>query len=94
MNRHMGAEADKTDHSKTTWRVLIVPGGAEIALELRQALAWCKEVELYSASASVSNHAPFVFAKHLYLPMVMETGWLETLQQIIEREYNAHFSRT
>jgi carbamoyl-phosphate synthase large subunit len=90
VNRHMGAEADKTDHSKTTWRVLIVPGGTEIALELRQALAWCKEVELYSASASVSNHAPFVFAKHLYLPMVMETGWLETLQQIIERESITH----
>jgi len=90
VNQHKGAEADKTDHSKITWRVLIVPGGTEIALELRQALAWCKEVELYSASTSVSNHAPFVFAKHFYLPMAMETGWLETLQQIIQRESITH----
>jgi carbamoyl-phosphate synthase large subunit len=65
------------------WRVLVFPGGTEIGLEIRQALAWCKEVELFSAGASVSNHAPFVFARHFVVPMVDQAGWLEALREVV-----------
>lgn len=65
------------------WRVLIFPGGTEIALELRQALAWCKEVQLFSAGAGVSNHAPYVFARHSIVPSVHEAGWLDALQEVV-----------
>jgi carbamoyl-phosphate synthase large subunit len=65
------------------WRVLVFPGGTEIGLEIRQALAWCKEVELFSAGAPVSNHAPFVFARHFVVPMVDQAGWLETLREVV-----------
>ena len=67
------------------WRVLIFPGGTEIALEIREALAWCKEVELFSAGAEVSNHAPFVFAHHAVVPTVTQPGWQAALQQLIAR---------
>lgn len=86
----VGQKTKQPDNLRTVWRVLITPGGTELALELRQALAWCKEVELFAASAPVSNHAPFAFAKNLYLPMVTETGWLKALQQIIAKEGITH----
>jgi hypothetical protein len=44
--------------------VLIFPGGTEIGLEIWNALKECKEINLYSASSDVSNHAPFVFKNH------------------------------
>ena len=72
------------------WRVLIFPGGTEIGLELRQALMWCKEVELYSAGASVPNHAPFVFAHHTIVPPVSEPGWLDALNSVIEAHSITH----
>src|SRR5437762_9933126 len=72
------------------WRVLIFPGGTEIGLEIRQALAWCKEVELFSAGAPVSNHAPFVFLRHFEIPMVGAPGWLEGLQEIILAQRITH----
>src|ERR1051326_2847289 len=72
------------------WRVLIFPGGTEIALELRQALAWCKEVELFSAGAPVSNHASFVFARHFPLPSVDEPGWLDALKELVRTQAISH----
>lgn len=72
------------------WRILVFPGGTEIGLEIRQALVWCKEVELYSASAPVSNHASFVFARHFVVPMVEQAGWLEALREVISRNRITH----
>lgn len=72
------------------WRVLIFPGGTEIGLELRQALIWCKEVELFSAGAAVSNHAPFVFARHSVVPPVHQAGWIEALNQVTETRGITH----
>jgi carbamoyl-phosphate synthase large subunit len=72
------------------WKVLIFPGATEIALEIREALVWCKEVELFSAGASVSNHAPFVFAHHFIVPAVTQPGWQTELQRVIAREGITH----
>jgi predicted ATP-grasp superfamily ATP-dependent carboligase len=72
------------------WRVLVFPGATEIAMELRQALAWCKEVMLFSAGSPVSNHAPFVFARHFMLPAVSQPLWLEELSALVEANQITH----
>ncbi len=72
------------------WRVLILPGGTEIGLELRQALAWNKDVELFSGGAAVSNHAPYVFARHLVVPSVHEEGWIGALAKVVEENRITH----
>lgn len=64
------------------WSVLVFPGGTEIGLELRQALGWSKEIELFSAGSAVSNHAPFVFAKHFVVPSVHEPNWVSELDRV------------
>jgi len=52
--------------------VLILPGGTEIGLEIWRALKDCKDIRLYSAASDVSNHAPYVFARHFIVPGVHE----------------------
>jgi hypothetical protein len=56
------------------WRVLVFPGGTEIGLEINKSLRDCKEVELFSAGDDVSNHAPFVFRHHHFVPSIREAG--------------------
>ena len=68
------------------WRVLVFPGGTEIGLEINKSLRDCKEVELFSAGDDVSNHAPFVFRHHHFVPSIREAGWLERLNQVITEE--------
>jgi hypothetical protein len=77
------------------WNVLVFPGGTEIGLEIWKSLNESKEINLFSAGRNESNHAPFVFTKHFYLPSVHENGWLEKLNGVIEKEkihyvYPAH----
>lgn len=71
-------------------RVLIFPGGTEIALELREALRHCKEAVLIAAGSAGSSHAHFAFASHHPLPSVHEAGWLEALQSLVRREGITH----
>ena len=52
-------------------------------MELREALAWCKEVVLFSAGSGISNHAPFAFSRHFFVPPVTEPGWLHALKRVI-----------
>ena len=78
------------DARRERWRVLVFPGGTEIALEIRQALAPCKEVLLFSAGADVSSHAPFVFAHHSVVPFVGDRDWVGALQTLIARERITH----
>src|SRR5580765_5427643 len=72
------------------WRVLVFPGATEIAMELRQSLAWCKEVLLFSAGSQVSNHAQFVFARHFIIPSVGHPGWLKELSALMEANQITH----
>jgi len=75
---------------KRRLNVLVFPGGTEIGLEIWRALRHCKEILLYSAAANVSNHAPYVFAKHFVVPSVYEPGWLDALNKIIV-EFNIDY---
>ncbi len=63
--------------------VLVFPGGTEIGLEIWRSLKDCKDIRLYSAASDVSNHAPYVFARHFIVPSVHNKNWLESLNQII-----------
>ena len=71
-------------------RVLVFPGGTEIALEIREALRHCKEAVLLAAGSPGVSHADFAFAHHHPLPAVHEAGWLEALQALIRREAITH----
>ncbi|GFO64369.1 ATP-grasp domain-containing protein [Geomonas paludis] len=71
---------------KKPFHILVFPGGTEIGLEIQKALAPCKEVRLFSAGSDVSNHAPFVFARHFVLPSIHEPGWIEALNRVVEAE--------
>lgn len=66
-----------------TWRVLVFPGGTEIGLEIHRALSHRRDIRLYSAGSGVSNHAPYVFARHSLIPDVHDPAWLDALNGII-----------
>jgi hypothetical protein len=71
---------------KNVFRTLVFPGSTEIGLEIQRALAFCKEVLLYSAGCEETSHAPFAFVKHYSVPNVRESGWLEALNEILRIE--------
>jgi len=65
------------------YNILVFPGGTEIGLEIQKALHQCKDIRLFSAGLDVSNHAPYVFARHLLIPGVYDHKWIDCLNQII-----------
>jgi len=65
------------------WRILVFPGGTEIGMEIWRALAWRKEVKLFSAGSNVSNHASYVFQNHFILPTIHEKGWIGKLNSLV-----------
>ena len=67
-------------------RVLVFPGGTEIGLEVWRSLRWHRLVDLVSAGAPVSSHAPYVFARHFDVPMVTDPEWLPQLKEVVRRE--------
>lgn len=83
--RGASARSRLTAPSGDPVRVLVFPGGTESGLEIWRSLRWHRQVELYSAGAAVSNHAPYVFERHFILPMVGAPGWLERLRRLVER---------
>ncbi len=68
------------------FRVLVLPGGTEIGLEIYRSLSLCKEIRLYSAGSKASNHAPYVFERHFILPSIHEDDWVDGLNEILIRE--------
>jgi carbamoyl-phosphate synthase large subunit len=68
----------------TPFRVLILPGGTEIGLELRRALGDLKEVELAGAGASDDRHGVFAYRRWAHVPPVDAEGWIPALNQVID----------
>ena len=64
-------------------RVLVFPGGTEIGLEVRAALAHRRDIELFSAGVDGPGHARFAFRTHDVVPDVREGGWIEPLNRVI-----------
>lgn len=69
--------------NKTPLHVLVFPGGTEIGLEINRALSWCKDIKLFSAGESVSNHAPYVFQRHYEVSSVRNPQFVEELNEVI-----------
>jgi len=65
------------------YNVLVFPGGTEIGLEIHRALQHCKDIKLFSAGSNVTNHGPYVYARHVIIPRIDEVGWLEALNRIV-----------
>ena len=74
------------------FKVLVFPGGTEIGLEINRALRDCKDIKLFSAGLDISNHAPYVFARHFTIPSIFEPGWIDALnERILEHEIDYVF---
>jgi carbamoyl-phosphate synthase large subunit len=71
------------NRSKAVWRVLVVPAGTEIGLEVARSLSACKEVELFGAGRLECSPGPFKFARMLAAPMVDDEGFAEALCAIV-----------
>ncbi len=65
------------------YNVLVFPGGTEIGLEIQKSLCQCKDIRLYSAGLDVPNHAPYVFARHFFVPSIHDPSWIHSLNEII-----------
>jgi hypothetical protein len=86
----IGERMNRRPTNAKPWNVLVFPGGTEIGLEIHRALAWRKEVRLFSASEDVSNHAPFVFRDHFHVPNVHDPSFVDILNRIV-RDYEIDF---
>lgn len=68
---------------KKQYNVLVFPGGTEIGLEIQKSLSQCRDIRLYSTGLEVSNHAPFIFARHFVIPSIYDPLWVDSLNQIV-----------
>jgi len=68
------------------FNVLVFPGATEIGLEIQRALCHCKDIRLFSAGSDVSNHAPYVFARHFVIPSIHDSLWIERLNRVIAEQ--------
>jgi carbamoyl-phosphate synthase large subunit len=64
--------------------VLVFPGGTEIGLELRRALAELKEVRLAGAGSEQDRHGPFAYRHWRTVPSVGEPGWIDALNAVVD----------
>ncbi len=67
-------------------KVLVLPAGTEIGLEIHQALQYCKEVQLFGAGQSGSSSAPFVYERYYEIPSIYEKNWLSSLVALCNKE--------
>jgi len=66
-------------------KVLIFPAGTEIGLEIYASLQSCKEVELYAAGQSLSNHAELLYSTYHQIPDIYSDNWLEKLVDLVKK---------
>ena len=70
--------------------VLIFPGGTEVGNEIFKSLKGAKEVNLFSASSNVINHAPYIFKNHYEVPAVNNPKWIDDINLLISK-HNINF---
>jgi len=66
--------------------VLIFPGGTEIGNEIYKSLKGAKEINLFSASSNVVNHASYIFKKHYEVSPVDNSKWIEEINEIVTQQ--------
>ena len=68
----------------TPYGVLVFPGGTEIGLELRRALADLKEIRLAGAGSELDRHGPFAYRRWRTVPSVGAAGWIDALNAVVD----------
>jgi carbamoyl-phosphate synthase large subunit len=68
----------------TPYGVLVFPGGTEIGLELRRALADLKEIRLAGAGSELDRHGPFAYRHWRTVPSVGTAGWIDALNAVVD----------
>jgi carbamoyl-phosphate synthase large subunit len=66
-------------------KVLVFPAGTEVGLEIYAALSACKEVKLFAAGQSLSNHAELLYEAYHHIPDIHSENWLEQLIRLVEK---------
>ncbi|TXY45612.1 ATP-grasp domain-containing protein [Vibrio mimicus] len=69
----------------TKKRVLIFPSGMENGIEIGKSLKFCKEVEVFSATANVQNQAFYLYSTNNIVRYINEDGWINDLNSAIEK---------
>jgi carbamoyl-phosphate synthase large subunit len=64
--------------------VLVFPGGTEIGLEVRRALAELKEIRLAGAGSEQDRHGPFAYRHWRTVPSVSDDGWIDGLNAVLD----------
>lgn len=72
--------------NQARWRVLVLPAGTEVGLEIFHALRHCKEVELWGAGQDTLNHAPFLYERYSLVSSIHQADWLAALVELCVRE--------
>lgn len=71
---------------KRAWNVLVFPGGTENGLEIYRSLSNIKEVNLFSVSSRVKNHAEYVYENHYFISDIKdERLCLKELNDILQK---------
>lgn len=65
-------------------RVLIFPSGMENGIEIGKSLKFCKEIDVFSATASVQNQAFYLYTKNSIVRYINEDGWVDDLNSTID----------
>jgi hypothetical protein len=68
------------------WKVLVLPGGTEIGLEVQRSFSQNRFVVLHAAGENISSHAPFVFKNHFHLPSVHQEDYLTHLNRLVTEQ--------
>lgn len=63
-------------------RILVLPAGTEIGLEIFAALGSNQSITLFAAGEDISNHARFLYPEYHVVPNVHVTGWLDILVEL------------
>lgn len=69
--------------NKKIWNVLVFPGGTENGLEINRSLRYSKEVELFSISNGVKNHADYMYKNHFVISDINNKGCIDELNKIL-----------
>lgn len=65
------------------YRILIVPSGTEVGLDIFDSLCRHRDIELFGAESTDNSHAAFVYTENRRIPFVHDPDFIRTLNDLI-----------
>ncbi len=65
------------------YRVLVLPGGTEIGLEIQRGLSHLRDIELIGGGSGDDAHGPFAYRQWVRVPNVDEPDWCTELVRVL-----------